>query len=235
MVSNRRMEPPAPQVPLHDGIYLAVRAEPPVHLPSRPALFLDRDGVIVELVDYLHRPEDVRLTPGADLAIREFNLAEIPVVVVSNQAGIGRGLFDWSDFARTEAEIAAQLARAGAYVDAVVACPFHADGIAPYAHPDHPARKPNPGMFQLARDRLGLSLAASWLVGDNISDVEAADQAGLGGAVHVLTGHGRSFLPDVRSRVAAGRNVRIADSLPAAASMLLTELRRPAGTCKPPP
>lgn len=224
IVSNDGMERPDPPLPLHEGIYLGVHPDARAAIDRRPALFLDRDGVIVELIDYLHRPEDVRLIAGAGAAIAEFNRAGVPVIVVTNQAGIGRGYYDWADFVRTEREITRQLAVTGARGDAVIACPFHAEAVGSYVHPDHPCRKPNPGMFLLGRDRLTLDLGASWLVGDNLSDVDAAARAGLAGVVHVLTGHGARYLPDVRARLAAGQRVEIADSLSEVAPRLLGRL-----------
>lgn len=202
-----------PTLPLHDGIYLSVHPDARPAATPRPALFLDRDGVIVELVDYLHRSVDARLVAGAAEAIAAFNRAGVPVVVVSNQSGIGRGYFDWADFVLTEQEIARRLAESGAHLDGVLACPFYAGGVEPHAHPDHPCRKPNPGMFLLARERLKLDLGASWLVGDNISDVDAAARAGLAGAIHVRTGHGERHVAEVHARIAAGQRIEIVDSL----------------------
>lgn len=162
--------------------------------PDRPAgvsaLLLDRDGVIVEEVGYLHRPADVQLIPGTAELIARANAVGVPVVVVTNQAGIGRGYYGWDEFFAVNEEIERRLALSGARVDAVFACPFHVDGIAPYAVADHPDRKPLPGMFLRAEKLLGLDLSSSWLIGDTVSDVRAAVNAHLAGAAHVLTGHG---------------------------------------------
>src|SRR5262249_59404752 len=84
----------------------------------------------------------------------------------------------------------------GARFDAVYACPHHRDGKGAWAHPDHPARKPNPGMFQRAAAALDIDLSRSWLVGDRVTDIEAAKRAGLAGALHVLTGYGRAGRAD---------------------------------------
>lgn len=156
--------------------------------PGRPALFLDRDGVLVEEVNYLHRAEDVRLHDGARELVRAANEAGVPVVVITNQAGIGRGYYGWDEFLGVERAISELLVPAR--LDAVFACPFHVDGRAPYNVDDHPDRKPNPGMLERAHRLLGVDLSRSWLVGDAASDVEAAVNAGLAGAVHLLTGHG---------------------------------------------
>jgi D-glycero-D-manno-heptose 1,7-bisphosphate phosphatase len=172
-----------------EGIWCEV-LRPPDVLPPRPALFLDRDGVVVEEVNYLSKPEDVRLVPGAAAIVAAANRRDIPVVLITNQSGIGRGLYGWDAFAAVQRTILDALARAGAFVDAVYACPYHADGAPPYRHPDHPARKPNPGMLLRAGQALRLDMRASWAVGDRASDLEAARCAGLAGGVHVLSGHG---------------------------------------------
>jgi len=182
--------------PLPDGVRIddegvwnqVFRAEPFASGP--PALFLDRDGVVVEEVNYLHRVEDVRLCPGAGSVIRRAGAIGVAVVIVTNQAGIVYGYYEWHDFALVQERILAELAAEGAHVDAVYACAHHREGRAPYQHPDHPARKPNPGMLLRARDQLGIDLAASWIVGDRASDLDAGRRAGLAGGLHVTTGHG---------------------------------------------
>ena len=154
------------------------------------ALFLDRDGIVVEEVHYLHRVEDIRLVPAAIGAIAQANRNGSPVVIVTNQAGIGRGLYDWQAFATVQQVILSELAGAGAIVDAVYACSYHRSADAPAEFPDHPARKPNPGMLLRAARALPIDLAASWIVGDRASDVEAGRRAGIAGGVHVRAGHG---------------------------------------------
>jgi D-glycero-D-manno-heptose 1,7-bisphosphate phosphatase len=157
---------------------------------KRPALFLDRDGVVVEEVNYLHRVADMRLIEGAATLIHAANERMIPVVMVTNQSGVGRGYYDWSDFAILQEALVTQLATAGAHLDLVLACAFHADAQPLFKAPDHPWRKPRPGMLHAAADTLALELGQSWIVGDSASDVEAGRNAGLAGAVHVATGHG---------------------------------------------
>ncbi|MBM3553986.1 MAG: HAD-IIIA family hydrolase [Alphaproteobacteria bacterium] len=173
--------------PVSDGIWREVRSR---KAPGRPALFLDRDGVLVEEVHYLHRVEDARLVPGAAAVVAAANARDIAVVVVTNQAGIGRGYYGWDEFAAVQWRIMDELGRAGARLDMVLATPFHEEAIAPYRVADHPTRKPNPGMLLAARDDLGVDLARSWIVGDRASDIEAGKRAGLAGGVHVLTGYG---------------------------------------------
>jgi D-glycero-D-manno-heptose 1,7-bisphosphate phosphatase len=156
----------------------------------RAGLFLDRDGVIVEEIEYLGRAQDVRLLPGAASLIALANDSGVPIVVVTNQAGIGRGYFGWNGFYESLDQMRRLLRSEGGDIDAAYACPFHRDANAPYDVADHPARKPNAGMVVRAARDLHLDLARSWIVGDTVSDVLTAKSAGLAGAVHVLTGHG---------------------------------------------
>jgi D-glycero-D-manno-heptose 1,7-bisphosphate phosphatase len=156
----------------------------------RPTLFLDRDGVILEETHYLHTVEDTRLMPGAADAIRHANTLGLPVVVVTNQSGIGRGIYNWADFAAVQEKMLDDLAGADAFVNVVMACPFHAEAEAPWNVADHPDRKPLPGMLQRAGDMLAVDYGASWIIGDHASDLQAGKAAGLLGGMHVWCGHG---------------------------------------------
>ena len=156
----------------------------------RRALFLDRDGVVVEDTHYLHRPADVRVIPGAADVIAKANQLAIPVIIITNQAGIARGLFGWKEFMTVQEKIIDELDKAGAFLNAVFACPHHGDGKPPYDQAGHPWRKPNPGMFLDAAERMPLDLGESWIVGDRAGDLEAGKNAGMAGGLHVLTGHG---------------------------------------------
>lgn len=180
---------------------------------GRPALFLDRDGVVVEEVDYLHRVEDVALCPGAAAVIAAANANGVAVVLVTNQAGIGRGYYGWPDFQAVQHAIQQAVAVAGARFDAIYACPHHRDGKGSFAHPDHPARKPNPGMLRRAAAALDIDMSRSWLVGDRATDIEAAKRAGLAGALHVLTGYGRSETAAALALSGPGFDVRVAASI----------------------
>jgi len=148
---------------------------------NRAALFLDRDGVVVADTRYLGRPEDLRMMEGAASAIARCNALQIPVVLVTNQAGIARGYYDWDGFRAVQAALSAALAAAGARLDAVLACAYHAEGAAPLRIANHPWRKPNPGMIIAAADRMDLDLSHSWIVGDSVSDIAAGAAAGLAG------------------------------------------------------
>lgn len=175
------------------GCWSLVLRRPAPTAKPRPALFLDRDGVVVEdRDDYLRRVEDVVMIDGAAAVIRRANDLGVPVIIVTNQGGLGLGLYDWQAFAEVQETILSRLADDGARVDAVLACPYHPEAAAPYRHPDHPARKPNAGMLRHAADLLPLDIEGSWIVGDRATDLEAGRKAGLAGGVHVLTGYGQA-------------------------------------------
>jgi len=181
--------------------------------PGRPALFLDRDGAVVEETDYLCRVEDIVMIEGAAAAIAAANKCNVAVVMVTNQAGIGRGYYGWPEFHAVQKTIVSILAAQGAKIDAVYACPHHREGKGAYAHPDHPARKPNPGMLLQAASDLALDLKMSWLVGDKASDVEAAKRAGLAGALQVATGYGTAEREHGATLATAAFEVRFGQSI----------------------
>ena len=157
---------------------------------SATALFLDRDGVLIEEVDYLARPEQVRLIPGSAAAVRRVNDAGWKVVVVSNQSGVARGLFPESALSEIHRAISAQLlAEAGAMIDAFYYCPHHpTEGIGAYRI-DCDCRKPKPGMLLRAAAELGIDTSKSWMVGDRLTDLRAGASAGCR-TILVRTGYG---------------------------------------------
>jgi len=156
----------------------------------RPAVFLDRDGTIIEQVHHLIDPAKVRLLPDASAAIARLRALGYACVVVTNQSVIGRGLLDEPGLTAIHAELDRQLAAEGAAVDGYYFCPEQPRQADP-AVIEHPDRKPGPGMLQRASRELGLSLASSWMIGDALSDVLAGRNAGCKGSILVRTGYGR--------------------------------------------
>lgn len=154
-------------------------AEDAARFAGRPALFLDRDGVINEDTGYPSRPEHIRLLEAIVEPIRRANAAGWPVVVVTNQSGVAQGLFGWDDFADVTAHIDAELAARGARLDLVLACAYYGNGRPPLNVAGHPMRKPNSGMFLEAGRLTGLDFKRSLMVGDRDTDFQAAIGAGL--------------------------------------------------------
>jgi D-glycero-D-manno-heptose 1,7-bisphosphate phosphatase len=208
------------------GIYARFHKKGLQDCQGRPALFIDRDGVLIEEVGYISRREDVSLIPGAIEAIRTFNDANIPVIMATNQAGIGKGYLDWEKFEEVQEELMAALRKSKAYLDAVIACPYHEDGIKEYRFDNHPFRKPNPGMIIFAAERLGILLERSWMVGDKFSDIEAAAGAGLYGAVHVETGYGKEHRKRIETLQKNSFEIVFAKNLFEITSFLISRMAR---------
>lgn len=142
----------------------------------RPIAFLDRDGVLNVDHGYTHRPEDLHWQPGAREAIRYLNDLGYLALVVTNQAGIARGLYTEDHMHAFHARMQHDLAEVGAHIDQFYHCPFHKDGaVAAFTHPNHPDRKPNPGMLRRAILDWPHDGARSFLIGDRDSDIQAAD------------------------------------------------------------
>jgi D-glycero-D-manno-heptose 1,7-bisphosphate phosphatase len=161
------------------GLWVELRAGRPQRFAGRPALFLDRDGTLNVDTGYPRRPEDIALVEAMVPVVRAATEADVPVVVVTNQSGIARGLLDWNDFAATGGRLADLLAARGCRIDLVVACAYLDGAPPPYGATDHAMRKPNPGMVLRAAHMLELDLARSIVVGDRARDLEAGRRAGL--------------------------------------------------------
>lgn len=183
---------------------------------QKPAVFLDRDGTLIEHVPYLSDPAAVRLLPGAADAVKKLRRAGFAVVLVTNQSAIGRGMLTVDRLDQIHTEMRQQLAACGTTIDAIYYCP-----IAPTSDDrsvvEHPDRKPGPGMLRRAAVDLKLDLAASWMVGDLISDVFAGLNAGCRS---VLLESGQSIAEDVKTL--EGRAL-IRPDLVAAATAILTD------------
>lgn len=149
---------------------------------KKRAVIFDRDGVLNVDHGYVGQVERLEWMPGARRAIRRLNDATVLAIVATNQSGVARGLFTEEDVRRVHAAMQTDLAREGARIDAFYVCPFHSEAVVPaYAHPDHPDRKPNPGMVKRAIADFDLDPERTVLVGDQPRDVEAARRAGICG------------------------------------------------------
>jgi D-glycero-D-manno-heptose 1,7-bisphosphate phosphatase len=140
---------------------------------GQAAVFLDRDGTIIRDTSYIARPESVELLPGAGDAIRRLNTADVPVILVTNQSGIARGLFDDAAYQRVHARLVALLAERGARLDAAYMCPHLPELSGPCD-----CRKPGTLLFRRAAHEHRLDLTGSWYLGDRWRDVAPAISLG---------------------------------------------------------
>ncbi len=148
------------------------------------AVFLDRDGTIVEDPGFLHEPGQVKLLPGAAGAITRLNQHGFLVIIVTNQSGIARGLYTVEDYAAVQRRLVELLERQGAHVDAAYFCPHHPQFTGPCD-----CRKPGSKLFQEAQQALDIDFTRSWWVGDRLADVQPARILG-GDGILVATGNG---------------------------------------------
>ena len=155
---------------------------------GRGAAFLDRDGTVIEDRHHLSDPEGVRLIPGSAAAVAALNRAGMPVLLVTNQSGIGRGIFSEEDFAAVQVKVEEMLALEGAHLDGVYLCPHAPDRI-----PACDCRKPATGLYRRAAADHGVDLASSVYIGDRLRDVLPAGELG-----------GRAFLIGADPRDADG-------------------------------
>jgi histidinol-phosphate phosphatase family protein len=185
-------------------------------MTQRPdAVFLDRDGTVMEDAHYIKSPDQVRLIPGAAEAVKKINDAKVPVIVITNQSGIGRGLFTVKDYEAVKNRFESLLAQHGAHVDASYYCPDH-----PKASGPSTCRKPATKMFEDALRDFNLEPAAVAYVGDRWRDVAASRK--LGGRGIMVSS---PMTTDEDRRKAQEDGIEMAPSLPVAVDMLfgLTE------------
>ncbi|QSH40986.1 D-glycero-beta-D-manno-heptose 1,7-bisphosphate 7-phosphatase [Lentisphaerota bacterium ZTH] len=154
-------------------------------MSGKKACFLDRDGVINEEVNYLFEPEKVAIIPGVTEALKMLKRHGYLTVVVTNQAGVARGYYEEKDIHAVHARIEELLDEHEAGIDAFYYCPHH-----PEFSDECECRKPNAGMLLKAAEQFDIDMSESFLVGDRISDIYAARNAGCAEAYLVRTGHG---------------------------------------------
>jgi len=154
---------------------------------SRKAVIFDRDGVLNVDHGYVYEVEKLEWIAGAKRAVRRCNDAGVLAIVATNQSGIGRGYYDEASMHALHEQMQADLAAEGARLDAIYYCPYHPDAEdKALRHPDHPHRKPNPGMILQALEEWALDPADVILIGDKETDMEAAGRAGVRG--YLFTG-----------------------------------------------
>ena len=167
--------------------------------PASPAAFLDRDGTIIEDLGYLGDPDRIQFIPGAPEALRALQASGYRLIVVTNQAGVARGLITEADVRRVNQRLQALLADAGISLDGIYYCPHHPEAGPPAYRQACAARKPGPGMIERAREDFALDLARSVIIGDHSSDAETARHFPGMRSVLVLTGHGSGEYDKVKA------------------------------------
>ena len=187
----------------------------PLFAEMKPAVFLDRDGVLIEERNYLHRVEDIVFLPGVAAALKRLSDAGFKLFIVSNQSGVGRGYFTLADMERVNEHLCRELARAGVRLEKIY--------IAPEA-PSQPSRgrKPSPQFLFDARDEFGVDLAQSFMIGDKLIDLECGWNAGVKKSILVRTGYGAKL---EREELEQLKRAVVVDDLTAAADWILKQKR----------
>ena len=186
----------------------------------RKAVFLDRDGTINEEVHYLHKPEDLRLLPGAAEAIRRLKEAGFVTVVVTNQAGVARGYYTCEDVEALHRYLNQELEKTGGHIDAFYYCPHHpVHGIGVYRKVCR-CRKPGIGMYEMAERDFAVDKAHSYMIGDKRLDIEAGHNYGVE-SILVGTGYGRELKREAEENGEAPFYDYYAEDLPAAAQFII--------------
>lgn len=175
------------------------------------AVFLDRDGVLIEDRHYLHRVEEVVFTAGTFAGLQQLAERGFQLFIVTNQSGVGRGYFTMADVEKVHAHLLAEFARHGISIREIY--------VAPEA-PDQPSRgrKPSPQFLFDARDKFGLDLAKSFMVGDKWIDLECGWNAGVQKSILVRTGYGRETEQKYAAQL---HRTMVVDDLAAAAGWIL--------------
>jgi D-glycero-D-manno-heptose 1,7-bisphosphate phosphatase len=160
------------------------------------AVFLDRDGVIIEDTGYIGDIARVKFLPGVGQAIKQLNSKNFKVIIISNQAGVARGYFSEEDVRAVNTHIQEKLAEKQAAIDGIYYCPHHIEGVIEKYTVDCDCRKPKTGMIENAVRDFHIDLEKSFIIGDNASDVEAGRRAGCRTVLITATGKGADAAAD---------------------------------------
>jgi D-glycero-D-manno-heptose 1,7-bisphosphate phosphatase len=183
-------------------------------------VFLDRDGTLIEEVGYLDHVDRIDFFPYSVDAVRLLNRAGFAVVIVTNQSGVARGLFDEDLVSATHRHIADTLEQGGARIDGFYYCPHHPDAKVEAYRRDCECRKPKSGLLRKAAEDLGIDLSQSFVVGDRTDDIETGVNVGAAGVL-VRTGYGAAHEIAARSSAAT-----VTDNLAQAVSWILRQPSR---------
>ena len=178
------------------------------------AVFLDRDGTLIEDKDYLHRPEEAVIYPGVGAALKRLQDAGFKLFIITNQSGVGRGFFPIEDVHRVHDYLCRELAKDGVRIEKVYIAP---------EHPDAPSRgrKPSPQFLFDARDEFDLDLAQSFVIGDKLIDLECGWNAGTKQSILVRTGYGSKV-----EKNGLDARALVVDGLPSAVEWILNSSRQ---------
>lgn len=190
-------------------------------MPTK-AVFFDRDGTLIEDRNYLRDPDGVQLRPGAADAVRRLRAAGYRIIVVTNQSGLARGLFDAATLEAIHERMRREFAREGAAIDAIYHCPYldGPEAVVDEYRRDSDLRKPKPGMYLLAAREHDIDLSASWSVGDSARDSQAGKAAGC---------RTIRLAPDGRATADAFADVVVPSLAEAVRCVLEAPDRKPAG------
>jgi D-glycero-D-manno-heptose 1,7-bisphosphate phosphatase len=175
------------------------------------AVFLDRDGTMIADVNYLSRPDQIKIFPGTRTGLKKLCEGGYVLFVVSNQSGVGRGYFTMADVEKVNAALTTELARDGIRIEKIYIAP---------EKPEDPSygRKPSPQFLFDARDEFGMDLSQSFIIGDKLIDLECGWNAGVKKSILVRTGYGAEVERTSGDRIGSAV---IADDLDHAAAMIL--------------
>jgi len=178
------------------------------------AVFLDRDGTLIEDKDYLHRPDEVVIYPGVGPALKRLQDAGFKLFIVTNQSGVGRGYFHIEDVHRVHEHLCRELAKDGVRIEKICVAP---------EHPDAPSRgrKPSPQFLFDACDEFGVALAESYVIGDKLIDLECGWNAGVEQSILVRTGYGAEV-----AKNGIDARALVVDDLPSAVEWILNSSRQ---------
>ncbi|MCK9630286.1 MAG: D-glycero-beta-D-manno-heptose 1,7-bisphosphate 7-phosphatase [Methanoregula sp.] len=168
---------------------------------TNKAVFLDRDGVITQdPPHYAHRIDQLMLIEGSGLAIKKLNDAQFKVIVITNQSGVAKGMYEEKEIIIFNREMVRQLKQTDAHIDAIYYCPHHPEAKVQKYRTDCNCRKPKPGMLLEGAKKYNIDFKSSFLVGDKWSDIEAGQVAGCK-TVLVKTGHGFQEFKNIKKPV----------------------------------
>ncbi len=159
----------------------------------RKAVFLDRDGTVIEECHYLKEPGQVKLLPGVIRGINLLKANVFLIVIVTNQSGIARGIFDLESLEQVNKEVTKQLAADGVIIDGLYFCPHHPEGIVPPFNTYCQCRKPETAMALQAEKELNISLRDSYMIGDKEIDISFGNKFGAKASILVATGYGKEI------------------------------------------